>query len=177
MNIVLMGFMGAGKTKVGHLIAERLGVPFVDTDDLVEDAAGRSIGEIFEYKGESAFRDMETQAIRDAVGRGEGVVALGGGAATFERNWEILKNSGALTIYLKADVDSIVERIGDQTHRPLLAGLTREQIRQKVAQMLKEREPWYERADLVISSDNTRDKFTMADEVVTRLNSVRTGEG
>jgi len=161
--------MGAGKTKVGRLVAEHLGRAFVDTDDLVEARAGLPISEIFARDGEVAFRRLETEVIGAALAGEPEVIALGGGAATREENWDLLRKAGALTIYLQARPQTILDRVADHTHRPLLAGLDRAGMREKITRMLAEREPWYLRADLVISSDNSVDKFGMADTVVEHL--------
>ncbi len=170
--IVFLGFMGAGKTKVGRLVAERIGRAFLDTDDLVERKAGRPVGEIFAREGEVAFRRMETEAIAEALSAEPEVIALGGGAATREENWDLLRKANALTIYLRAKPETILERVADHTHRPLLAGLDREGMLEKITGMLGEREPWYLRAELVISSDNSIDKYGMVDIVIEHLRAL-----
>lgn len=167
--VVFIGFMGAGKTKVGRLVAERIGRTFVDIDDLIEQRAARSITDIFAHDGEAAFRRMEMQAIAEALSGEPEVIALGGGAATREENWQLLREADALTVYLRAKPETILERVADHTHRPLLAGLDREGMLGKITGMLDEREPWYLRAELVISSDNSTDKYGMADTVIERL--------
>lgn len=167
--IVFIGFMGAGKTRVGTLVAARLGVPFIDTDDLIEQRSGRAVSDIFADDGEDAFRALETDAIRFALDGARRAISVGGGAATREENWTLLREFGALTIYLKAGVETILSRVAHKSHRPLLAGLSRDEMRRKIGTMLGEREPWYERADLVISSDDTRDKYEMAEIVAARV--------
>ncbi len=157
--------MGAGKSKVGRLVAERLSIPFVDTDDLIEARTGRSIADIFSTDGEAEFRRSETDVIIDALSGDRKVIALGGGAATRDENWEIIDRTGAFTVYLKASPNTILERVADHTHRPLLAGLTRDEMLAKITRMLAEREPQYERAQLVIPTDNTIDKHAMAERV------------
>jgi len=161
--------MGAGKSKVGVLVAERLGRPFVDTDDLIEAAAGRTIPGIFASDGEAAFRRMETEAIARALAGCPGVLALGGGAPTREENWALLRRADAFVIYLRADPETILERLADHDDRPLLAGLDRPAMLAKIVRMLAEREPSYLRADLVIPSDDLRDKSAMADAVIAHL--------
>jgi shikimate kinase / 3-dehydroquinate synthase len=168
-SVVLVGFMGAGKSKAGVLVAEELGRQFVDTDELIEEQAGRSIAEVFENDGEAAFRRMETDAIESVLRSTDNVIALGGGAAARQGNWDLLARSGALTVYLRASVDTIMERVSGKTHRPLLAGLDEAAMRDKISGMLAEREPWYLKADLVIDSDNRLDKLAAAKQVAARL--------
>jgi len=157
--------MGAGKSKVGRLVAERFGVPFVDTDDLIEARTGRTIADIFKTDGEAGFRRNETEAITEALSGDRKVIALGGGAATRDENWDVIDRAGAFTVYLKASPITILERVADHTHRPLLANLTRDEMLAKITAMLAEREPNYERARLVIATDNTVDKHATADRV------------
>ena len=120
-NIVLIGLMGAGKTTVGRLIAERLGRPFVDTDDVVEHTAKRSIDEIFAADGERAFRDLEAAAVRSVAALRGQVIAVGGGAVLDHGNVTQLRSTGDLVL-LDADPTTLAARIGDTSTRPLLAG-------------------------------------------------------
>lgn len=173
-SIVFIGFMGAGKSKVGRLVAERLGIPFVDTDDLIEVRTGRSIADIFSTDGEAAFRCIETEMIAEALSGERKVIALGGGAATRDENWEIIERADAFSVYLKASPNTILERVADHTHRPLLAGLTRGEMLTKITAMLADREPKYERAQLVIPTDNTIDKHAMAERVFEILRKAAT---
>jgi shikimate kinase len=161
--------MGAGKTKIGRLVAQYFRCEFVDTDDIVEHRAGKRIADIFAQDGESVFRRMETEAITEALGGTAEVIALGGGAATRDENWALLKSSGALTIYLHASPQTILVRVADQRTRPLLAGLDRAGMLDEIKRMLNDREPWYRRAELMLSSDNSLDKYGMADTVIEHL--------
>jgi shikimate kinase len=121
-GIYVVGFMGAGKSTVGKLLAEQIGWPFVDIDDDIEAQNQSSISEIFELFGETAFREMESEAIRarvDAVKRGLPLVmAVGGGAFAQPQNYDLLENHG-VTIWLDCPLELIRRRIGQQTHRPL----------------------------------------------------------
>jgi len=162
-KVVVLGFMGCGKSKVGRLLARELGLGFVDTDTLVEERAGRPVSTIFADEGESAFRDMETDAIATALEGSVGVIALGGGAATLERNWGLLRRADALTVYLKASPQVVLARVGSARDRPLLAGLDAEARLRKITEMLEAREPHYLQAELVVETDNSRTKFEMAE--------------
>lgn len=115
----LIGMMGSGKSTVGALAAERLGVPFHDTDRMVEESAGMSIAELWRSKGEAVFRDMET-AMLAAVPPG-GVAAAGGGAVLREANREVIARSDVV-IWLRCGPDELARRTGVGDDRPLLAG-------------------------------------------------------
>ena len=121
--IVLVGFMGAGKSTVGRLLARRLGVPFADSDDVIEQRAGRPPRDIFATQGEGAFRALEREVVRDLVApsgqAGPGVVALGGGAVQDASTREVL--GGALVVYLEVSFARVLDRVGRDPRRPVLA--------------------------------------------------------
>ena len=121
-GIYLVGFMGCGKSTVGSALADELGWSFYDLDQEIEKAAGASVTEIFEQRGEPEFRHLETEALRKRVynvrtGRPQ-VIALGGGAFTIEENFALASNHG-VTIWLDAPIEVIQPRIAAETHRPL----------------------------------------------------------
>ena len=115
LPIVLVGLPGAGKSKVGRLLAGRLGIPHVDTDDLIVEREGRAISDIFATDGESAFRLMETAAVADALSH-RAVVSLGGGAAATDTVRSLLV--GHTVVYIDAPHDELVRRTASKTHRP-----------------------------------------------------------
>ncbi len=117
--IVLVGFMGAGKTTIGYLLAEKLGVPFVDIDILIERRQRRSVSQIFEENGEAAFRKIEHDTIVETLNGPDAVVALGGGA--IEHPGTRLVLDSALVVYLEVEYDEAVLRIGHDTYRPMMA--------------------------------------------------------
>ncbi len=118
-TIYLVGFMGSGKSTIGRCLAERLGLPFVDLDDDIEAAAGRTIADIFSNDGEAAFRDAEHAALAArARGLDAAVVALGGGAYTFARNRELLRGAG-MTVWLDCSFERALARVAGFEHRPL----------------------------------------------------------
>ena len=141
-NIVLIGFMGSGKTSIGRLIAGRLGFQFVDTDALIVQRAGREIAEIFASEGEEHFRDLETAALESLGHRERCVIATGGGVVLRERNRELLRALG-FVVLLMASADAIFERVSRNTKRPLLQTAN---PRETVAAMLAARQPAYEAA-------------------------------
>jgi shikimate kinase len=148
-NLALIGFMGTGKSTVGRVVAEVLGFSFVDTDHLIEARAGMSIKAIFAEHGEAVFRKWESQVVAALAQMTKTVIATGGGLPTIQGNLESLKEH-ALVVCLWASVDTIYERVSNHSHRPLLnepEPLTR------IQQLLAAREPYYRRADVLISTD------------------------
>jgi shikimate kinase len=111
MSIGLIGYRGSGKTTVGAALAERLWLPYVDVDELIVRHAGRTIREIFEQSGELAFRDLETQIVRDVCLLPEAVISFGGGALDREENRTAIKAAGLKLIYLRCDPPELFRRI------------------------------------------------------------------
>jgi shikimate kinase len=173
-HIFLTGFMGAGKSRVGAILAARLGRGFVDTDALVEEAAGRPISDIFRESGEEAFRKLEHQAVRRASEMPAAVISLGGGAVTREENWEVIRRSG-VCVYLSASPETIFERVSRRGHRPLLAGLNDQERMARIRAMLSAREPCYRRADLTVESLQERTPEQTAELVIQKLNDMSQG--
>ena len=141
--VVLIGLPGAGKSKVGRLLADRLGIAHIDTDTLIVERAGRPITDIFATDGECAFRAMETEAVADAL-MAQAVVSLGGGAAQTPAVRELL--SGHNVIYIDAPHDELVRRTASKTHRPLLA----RDPSGTLARLRAEREPHYRAVATII---------------------------
>jgi shikimate kinase len=148
MNISLVGFMGTGKTSAGKLVAKRLGMGYVDSDEEIEKQAGAKIPEIFSKLGEPRFRDMETRAILKLSQRDNQVVSCGGGAVLREENVRALKASGPV-VCLTASPEVIFGRVRHETHRPLLR--VPDPLGQ-VRKLLAERAPFYAKADFTIDT-------------------------
>ena len=151
---MLAGFMGTGKTTVGRLLAAELGWPFVDTDNLVEAAAGMSISEIFARQGEAAFRARERDACREAASRRGHIVAVGGGALLDPANRVALESSGVLVL-LRCERRGIAARLRKSArrgNRPLLAG----DLESTIARLLAEREPVYSAVRLQVDTTGLR---------------------
>lgn len=119
-NIILFGFMGTGKTRVGRAVAERLGMTYVDLDDLIEARERTTISEIFATKGEPYFRRVESEVAAEAARLDGHVIATGGGVVLNEENIRVLERRG-VGVCLSAAPETIFERVRDETHRPLLA--------------------------------------------------------
>ena len=120
-HLFIIGFMGAGKSSVGEMLARRLNRPFYDLDERVERQAGMVIPHIFERGGESAFRALETAQLEMLGGESPGVVALGGGVVTTPANLPLMHGMGRV-VYLRVSVGEALARIGDTSSRPLLSG-------------------------------------------------------
>jgi 3-dehydroquinate synthase/shikimate kinase/3-dehydroquinate synthase len=151
-NIYFTGFMASGKTRIGKLLAANLKRNYMDSDTLVEERAGKSIAKIFEQDGETEFRKLEKEAIREISQKEKVVVSLGGGAITQSENVRTVKNSGIL-ICMRATPEILCERIGRNNKRPLMAGLEPEARLEKIKTMLAEREKFYSLADFSIESN------------------------
>lgn len=119
-HLLLVGMMGAGKSTVGRIVAERLGRPYRDSDAMVEEATGRSVPELFAAEGEAAFRAAESQALRTAVSPPPAVISVAGGAVLDPANRVLLAESGTV-VWLRAEPSTLAARVGDGTGRPLLA--------------------------------------------------------
>ncbi len=147
-NIVLIGFMGTGKTSIGRRISSQLRMRYVDTDEIVERDNRRRISDIFAEDGEPAFRELESEAVRKVSKLHNHVISTGGGVILKEANMTELKRNGII-FCLTATAEEIYKRIGHQTHRPLLQDpdpLT------KIQSMLAERQSYYAEADHMIST-------------------------
>ncbi len=118
-SLILVGLMGAGKSSVGKRLAARLNIPFVDADTAIEEAAGMSIADIFSIYGEAAFRDGERRVIARLLKSGPQVLATGGGAYMNEQTRDEIKAAG-ISIWLKADLDTLMQRVSRRSTRPLL---------------------------------------------------------
>jgi shikimate kinase len=159
-NIVLVGFMGTGKTAVAKALSRRLGMRYVSTDEVIEKKAKRTIAEIFSTDGEEYFRRLETDAVRQASGLQDAVIDAGGGVVIKEENVGLLKKSGAI-ICLTASVDVILERTKGKQHRPLL------NVRdpgKKIEELLKSRASYYAKADFAIDTS-----YLTVDDVVKKI--------
>ncbi len=146
--VVLVGMMGAGKSTIGRRLAARLRLRFLDADTEIETAAGMSIPDIFETHGEPHFRDGEARVIARLLDSGPSVLATGGGAFMREETRNRVHRQ-AISVWLKADIDTIMRRVKRRADRPLLH--TANPVA-TVERLLSEREPFYQTADLTISS-------------------------
>ena len=148
--VVLVGAPGAGKSTVGRRVAERLVVPFADTDHLIEEAAGMSVSDIFVTAGEPEFRRLEEAAVAEALRTRRGVLALGGGAVLSERTRDLL--AGHQVIWLRVSMSEAATRVGMNTARPLLLG----NVRTTLAGLLEARTPLYDEVSSAVVDTSDR---------------------
>ncbi len=146
--VVLVGLMGSGKTSVGRVLAERLGVAFRDSDSEIEAAAARSVAEIFEQYGEPEFRDLERRVIARLMGEAPHVLATGGGAFMNDETRALILARG-VAVWLRADLDVLVSRTAGRTHRPLL---NRGNPREVLDGLMRQRYPVYAEAQVAVDS-------------------------
>lgn len=160
-NIVLVGFMGTGKSVVGQALARRFQCPFVDVDAAIESAQGRPIRKIFAEDGEAAFREAERAMIAQVASRDGQVIAAGGGAVMDDANRAALAKTGWL-VWLKAEPDAILQRIGNPASRPLLAV---DDPKGRMLELLALREATYATADAAIDT-TSRTVEQVVDEIL-----------
>lgn len=161
MVVVLVGFMGAGKTTVGHIISERLGQPFVDSDVLIEQRLGRNIRDVFATEGEAYFRQLEHVTVADLVRGPEAVIALGGGAVEDPRSRAVLRN--ARVVYLRVSYDEAMSRVQSDEFRPMLR-------RPDLDEVYKRRVSAYEDISVLTIDTDGRRPDAIALEVLSELN-------
>lgn len=147
-SLVMVGLMGCGKSSVGRRLAARLEIPFVDADDAIELAAGKSIAEIFADHGEAHFRDGERRVIRRLLSSGPQVLATGGGAYMSEETRQAIRDAG-VAIWLKAELPVLMRRVMKRDDRPLLKTPDPEAV---MRELMRTRYPVYAEADVMIES-------------------------
>jgi shikimate kinase len=160
---VLIGTMGAGKTTVGRLLAERLGVGFADTDELIEAQHGKSVQDIFVEDGEATFRALERAAVARALDESDGVLSLGGGAVLDPATQALL--AAHQVVFLRVGLADAVKRVGLGSGRPLLLG----NVRARVKQLLDERAPVYAGLARITVDTDGRAPAEITAEIVTAL--------
>jgi shikimate kinase len=163
-SIVMVGMPGCGKSALGKRLAPRLGLPFLDVDEEIERAAGKTIKDIFADHGEASFRDGERKVIARLLASGPQVLATGGGALMNEETRANIRRSG-LSIWVKADAALLARRVSKRTTRPLFEGRDPEAV---VKELMAARHPLYADADLVVESRDVPHE-TMVDEIIDAL--------
>jgi shikimate kinase len=171
MSIVLIGYRGSGKTTLGRLLAGELGHSFVDLDELITAAAGKSIKEIFATEGEAGFRQRESQALLEVIKRENHVISLGGGAVLAEHNRRVIQESGHIVVYLRASADELHRRINADpstaAQRPSLTRLGGSV--QEVRSLLEQREPIYQQVKTMELDVESNDLPALLGQLVEQL--------
>ena len=160
-NIVLVGFMGTGKTEVGRILSKKLGYALIDADTEIEKKQNTTITEIFRQQGEPAFRDIEAEVIKQLSGLKKNVISTGGGAVLRQENIDNLRANGVL-VCLSATPETILQRTSVNNDRPLLQT---ENPLQKIKELLAYRKPYYEKADIMIDTEN-KNPLEIAEEII-----------
>lgn len=168
-SIVLVGLMGAGKSRVGYELARLLGLPFIDADKEIEAAAGMPIPDIFEEYGEPGFRAGELKVMQRLLSGPPTVIAAGGGAFIQEGVRASVK-AQAVSVWLKADLATLVERVSRTDHRPLLRGVD---PAEKLRQLMEARYPVYAEADITVETAD-QPPLDMARMIADRLKGMKT---
>jgi shikimate kinase len=160
VNLYLIGMMGVGKTTVGKLLAAEIGYRFVDTDEVIIKAAGKSINEIFAENGEAEFRQLESDVLAQVCAYTKLIISTGGGVPMQQQNWSYLHHG--LIIWLDAPIGIILQRLAEDNTRPLLQDAD---IESKLTSLWEQRQPMYSQADLHI----TISAIETPEEIVTRI--------
>ena len=163
-NIVLTGFMGTGKTVVARELARLLGMKVVDIDTEIEKTANMTIDEIFRQFGESRFREMETDVIKQVSENRDVIISTGGGAVLRKENMAALRKNGII-ICLAATPETILKRTGTHKNRPLL--LVEDPLT-KIQELLQFRKPFYEKADVMINTEN-KTPLQISEEIIQKM--------
>lgn len=148
-SIVLIGMMGVGKTSIGRLLSEELSLPFYDTDNEIEKELGLSIGDIFEKHGEDYFREREIVIFKSLINKEASIISSGGGSFINKEIQRKIKKD-CISIWLKANEETLIERLKNSKNRPLLDVGNRQEV---LSLLLKEREKEYSKADIKIVVD------------------------
>lgn len=169
-KIILLGYMGCGKSTIAQELSVSIALPFVDLDQYIEDKYGLSIEGIFEQFGEIKFRKMEHEALLELIDTPEAeIIALGGGTPCYANNHELFSGEQVVAIYLKASIDTLYARLTvNKSKRPLIASKTNEELKEFIAIHLFERSYFYHQASFVVNVDNKSVNNTV-DEIVRLL--------
>ena len=171
MRLYLIGYMGTGKSTLGRKIAKRTELPFLDTDKMVEEAEGAEVADIITYAGEEYFREAERRALEQTAEFESAIISTGGGLPVWGDNQQWIAEHG-VSVYLKRTPEQILSRLSPHGRfkRPKLRGLNDEEVLQVMREGIAEREPIYERADIVIDCSQTSD-WEIADRLCELVNN------
>ena len=172
MVIVLLGYMGSGKSTIGKILAKKLNYTFIDLDDYIVEKENLTVPEIFKQKGEIYFRKLETNYLKELLSLSNNVVlSLGGGTPCYSNNMDsILQTENVTSIYLKASIENLVNKLeNEKAKRPLVAHLkTKEDVTEFIGKHLFERSYFYNQAELVLTTDMKKKK-DIIEEIILNL--------
>lgn len=172
-RIFLVGYMGSGKTTVGQMLAKHYGYSFIDLDTYIENRMMKKINNIFSEMGEGKFREIEQRMLQEVSEMENIVVSTGGGAACFFNNMELMNESG-VCIYLRLTVDNLAQRLYKaRASRPLIKDKTIEELPVFVAEMLAQREPFYNKAMIVVDN-NVNNPSEIERIIIDRISQLKT---
>jgi shikimate kinase len=162
-KIILLGYMGCGKSTIANRLSKITDIPFVDLDKSIEERTNLSINEIFEQHGEIYFRKLEREVLIDLLNAPDNlIIGLGGGTPCYANNHELLKGENVVSVYLKASVDTLFERlVSNKSKRPLIANKTDDEMKEFIAKHLFDRSYYYNQAQHKLVIDGkTKDETT-----------------
>lgn len=162
-KIVLLGYMGCGKSTIANRLSKIANIPYIDLDKSIEERSNLLVKEIFEQRGEIYFRKLEREVLIELLNSPENlIIGLGGGTPCYANNHELLKREGILSIYLKATVETLLDRlISKKSKRPLIADKTDDELKEFIAKHLFERSFYYNQAQYIVVIDGkTKDETT-----------------
>lgn len=172
MNIILIGYMGSGKSLIGKQLAQKLNVNYIDLDDYIQNKEKASITEIFQNKGEIYFRKIEHQHLKELLSNStNAVIALGGGTPCYGNNIEIIKTAeNAVSVYLKTAIPTLVNRLfKEKNNRPLISHISdTNALTEFVGKHLFERSPYYQQSNLAINTDDKTSEL-IVENIVSKL--------
>lgn len=165
-KIIILGFMGCGKSTIGKALAKRLDYQFIDLDDEIEKAAKTTISKLFEIKGEAYFRRLESKTLKTTLGnKGKVVIALGGGTPCYNNNMELIKNLPSF--YIRCGVEVLSKRLAkEKAHRPIIASKKHSELKNFIAKKLSERRKFYSQASYLLVGARS------VNEIVGRIESL-----
>lgn len=162
-KIILLGYMGCGKSTIANRLSKITGIPFVDLDKSIEERSNLSINEIFRNRGEIYFRTLEREVLIELLETPEDlIIGLGGGTPCYANNHELLKGKNIVSVYLKASVDTLFERlVSNKSKRPLIAAKTDAELKEFIAKHLFDRSYYYNQAQYKLAIDGkSKDETT-----------------
>lgn len=170
-KVILVGYMGSGKSVISDKLSQKINIQAAELDKLIEENAKKSIKNIFEDKGELYFRKLENKIFKEIIESKEDVIiSTGGGTPCYYNNHELLNGDGRISIYLKASIDTLYDRLKNEFEsRPIIANLELEEAKEFIAKHLFERSYFYNQATYVVTVDNKS-----VDEIVSEITTLLT---